>query len=192
MRSLLLAVVTCSSLSGASALAQDAGAGIDPSTYDVRLVDLEHDVRALGADVAASERRLALLAERALGEPLTAATADIRFDDRMGPFYRLVGASFRLDGTSVGQHWDDDGLPRTIPILRGAVTPGAHLLSVELTYVGEQDSPFPYIRGYRMRLSSSHSFEADEAYRLRVLGAPGGGATTGFMERPRVRFEDGR
>jgi len=164
-------------------------AAMDRGTYDVRLEDLEHQTRQLSSDVAASERRLASLLDRTLQREAP-GLATIRFENRMGPLYRLVGVTLGLDGSNLFRRLDPSGVGDELTIYDGAMRFGEHVLSVRLDYVGESGSPFPYLGGYRMSVHSSYSLATANGQRLllRILGQPAGGPATSFEARPSIRF----
>ena len=68
--------------------------------------------------------------------------------------------------------------------------PGDHSLTTNLEYRGHGYGIFSYLKGYRFRVRSSHTFSAPEGRRVsvRVVAYEKGGPTAPLEERPAVRY----
>ena len=185
---------------GAVAFAQDAQhapqppAAVDPGGYGVRARDLQFRVEELGSDIARARRALAVLATEVF-EAADGAVVSIVHDNGMGPLYRLVRAQYAIDGVPVFARADPTGAldeRERFDVYRGAIAPGAHVLSVRLDYVGQGGFAFRYLEGYHFTLSAGHDFTAPSGrtLHLRVRAFPRGDATTSYIDRPALGFAE--
>jgi hypothetical protein len=113
--------------------------------------------------------------------------------NEMGSTFRLVRATYSLDGVAVASRVDDNGSladQQSFAVYNGRVTSGEHTLTVNLEYQGNGYGIFSYLRGYTFRARSVQSFQVPEgrALRLQVVGYERGGATTAVEERPAIRY----
>ncbi len=161
--------------------------------YTVRLRDLEDRINQLKEQIFRSKARLSLLAETVLDRKIAGAKATITFRNEMGGSFRLVRATFLLDGGPIFNKSDEDGSlaeREVISLYDGPVTPGDHTLSVVLEYRGHGYGIFSYLKGYSFKTRSSRSFSVNEgkSMTLEVVGYEAGGVTTPLEERPDVRY----
>jgi len=183
-------------------VAQDAATHVaereDPSdsgTYGVRLRDLEQRINELKEQIFRSKARLSLLAETVLQGVVAGSQARIVHENKMGNSYKLVKVVYSLDGAPIFNKSDEDGGlgdVETFDIYNGSMVPGEHTLSVRFEYRGHGYGIFSYLKGYRFKVSSSHTFTAPEgkALTLDVVGYESGGPTTPLEQRPAVRFAE--
>lgn len=149
---------------------------------------------ALSADITAAHTRLQQITSLVL-ERSGAGGAQLVVDHRneMGSTFRLVRATYSLDGVAVASRVDDNGSladQQSFAVYNGRVTSGEHTLTVNLEYQGNGYGIFSYLRGYTFRARSVQSFQVPEgrALRLQVVGYERGGATTAVEERPAIRY----
>lgn len=166
---------------------------IDAGTYGVRLRDLEQRINELKEQVFRSKARLSLLAETVLQGVVAGSQARLIHENKMGNSYKLVKVVYALDGAPIFNKADEEGgLGDTeeFDIYNGSIVPGEHTLSVKLEYRGHGYGIFSYLKGYRFKVNSSHTFTAPEAksLTLRVVGYEKGGPATPLEERPAVRY----
>lgn len=166
---------------------------MDAGTYAVRLRDLEQRIDALKEQIFRSKARLSLLAETVLGGVVAGAQAVIIHENRMSSSYRLVKAVYALDGARLFSKADEEGTlgdQQEFEIYNGSIVPGEHNVTVNLEYRGHGYGIFSYLKGYRFRVRSSHTFSAPEGKRItiRVVGYEKGGPTAPLEERPTVRY----
>ncbi|HET8937355.1 MAG TPA: hypothetical protein VFN67_28125 [Polyangiales bacterium] len=166
---------------------------IDSGTYGVRLRDLEQRINELKEQIFRSKARLSLLAETVLQGVVAGSQARIVHENKMGNSYRLVKVVYALDGAPIFNKADEDGAlgeQNEFDIYNGSIVPGEHTLTVKLEYRGHGYGIFSYLKGYRFKVSSSHTFTAPEgkALTLTVVGYEKGGPTAPLEERPAVRF----
>jgi hypothetical protein len=162
-------------------------------TYTVRLRDLEDRVNRLKEQIFRSKARLSLLAETVLDRKIAGSMATILFRNEMGGSFRLVKATFLLDGAPIFNRADeteDLAEREVINLFDGPVMPGDHTVSAVLHYRGHGYGIFSYLKGYSFKTRSSRTFTVSEgkAVRLEVVGYEKGGVTTPLEERPDVRY----
>jgi hypothetical protein len=177
----------------ATSPAAEGTAGMDGSTYAVRLRDLEQRIDELKEQIRRSHTRLSLLSDTILGGGVAGSRAGISFENNMSGAFRLTRAVFVLDGAVQYNRTDDTGAlaeQKMIPIYRGSIPPGDHTLQVMLELRGHGYGVFSYLRGYRFEVRSSHSFTVTEgkAVTLRAIAYEKGGVTTPLEQRPAVRY----
>jgi hypothetical protein len=166
---------------------------MDAGTYAVRLRDLETRINALKEQIFRSKARLSLLAETVLGIVTAGAQAVIVHENRMSSSYRLVKAAYALDGARIFNKADEEGTlgdQTEFDVFNGSIVPGDHSLTTNLEYRGHGYGIFSYLKGYRFRVRSSHTFSAPEGRRVsvRVVAYEKGGPTAPLEERPAVRY----
>jgi hypothetical protein len=163
-------------------------------TYAVRLRDLEDRVNRLKEQIFRSKARLSLLAETVLDRKIAGAKSTIIFRNEMGGSFRLVKATFLLDGAPIFNKSDEGGSlgeQGLINLFDGPVMPGDHTVSVVLHYRGHGYGIFSYLKGYSFKTRSSRTFTVNEgkALTLEVIGYEKGGITTPLEDRPDVRYK---
>lgn len=175
----------------ATAVAQDAP--LDRGTYDVQLTDLGHRTEQLASDIARARRALGLIGTHVFEQ---SGVAQLRLfqENRMGPLYRLVRAEYAIDGRPVFVRADTSGrldARDEIEIYTGGITPGEHVLSLRLDYVGSGGRVVSYLEGYRFVIRSSHHFTAADGrvLRLRVV-AYERDAMEAYVDRPTVGYRE--
>lgn len=171
-RTLFLTVVLVMSAIAPIASAQEGVADpeADASALEERLRTLQRGTSELRADVGESYRRLAAI-RMDLFDRVDGARVTITQQNAVGPFYRLVEATYSIDGQSVFHRRDESGaLGRSgeLEVHDGILDPGDHTLSVVLRYVGDGGEVIRYLEGYRFTVRSSHSFVAPPGQHTRV------------------------
>jgi hypothetical protein len=161
----------------------------------VRLRDLEQRINELKEAIFRSKARLALLAETVLTTPIAGSKAVIVHENEMGASFKLVKAVFALDGAPILNRSDEEGRlgeRGRIEIFNGSIVPGEHTLSVSLEYRGHGFGIFSYLKGYRFRVRSSHTFTAAEGktIALNIIAYESGDITTPLEERPAIRYTE--
>jgi hypothetical protein len=134
-----------------------------------------------------------LLAESVLQGVIAGSKTVVVHRNEMGSSFRLVRAVYALDGAPIFSRQDDSGeldREREIELFSGSIVPGEHTLSVSLEYRGHGYGIFSYLKGYRFKVRSSHTFTATEGklLRVRVTAYEKGGPTTPLEERPDIRY----
>ena len=171
----------------ATAAAADGGA------YTVRLRALERNVNDLKEQVFRTRARLNLLKETVLGGVIGASRCVIKHKNEMGASFRLIKAVYALDGVQIFNKADDTGRLSEMTefdIYNGAIQPGSHTLTVQFVYQGYGFGVFSYLKGYKFKASSSHTFVAadNKATVVVVVGYEKGGMATNMEDKPAVEF----
>ena len=165
----------------------------DSGAYTVRLRSLEKNVNELKEQIFRTKARLNLLKETVLGGVIGASRAIIRHKNEMGSSFRLTSAAYALDGVQIYSKTDDTGRLADTPefdVYNGAIQPGSHTLSVSLVYQGNGFGVFSYLKGYKFKVKSSHTFVAGESKTtsITVVGFEKGNITTQLSDKPAIDF----
>jgi hypothetical protein len=184
---------TTTTTAGVTANAAVKDAPVDAGTYGVRLRDLEQRINELKEQIFRSKARLSLLAETVLQGVVAGSQARIVHENKMGSSYKLVKVVYALDGAPIFNKADEEGSlgdREEFDIYNGSIVPGEHTLTVKLEYRGHGYGIFSYLKGYRFKVSSSHTFTAPEgkAATLRVVGYEKGGPSAPLEDRPAIRY----
>jgi len=180
-----------------AAAATTAAAPLDGSTYVVRLRDLEQHIDELKEQIRRSHTRLSLLSDTILSGGAGGARAEITFRNDLSSAFRLTGALFVLDGAVQYNKQDEaDDSPlanqKDIPIFIGSIPPGDHTVQIVLQLRGNGYGVFSYLKGYKFKVPSSHSFTITEGKTLKldVIAWEKGDVTTDLTDRPAIRFTE--
>ncbi len=176
-----------------AATAQPAAAEPSQGGYEVRLKSLREQVDDLKGRVFDSKTRLMVLGEQILNNLIAEARAVIIHENDASSMLTLEEVLYFLDNQKIYYQSNREGTldtQREFSIFDGSISPGNHVLSVELVYRGN-GKVFTYLSGYVFRVKSAFNFFAAKGYetRVRSVGYEKGGLTTPFEERPSVRFE---
>ena len=191
------AAATPAAATTAASASTTAGAPIDGSTYVVRLRDLEQHIDELKEQIRRSHTRLSLLSDTILSGGAGGARAEINFRNDLSSAFRLTGALFVLDGAvqyNKQDESDDSALAnqKDIPIFIGSIPPGDHTVQIVLQLRGNGYGVFSYLKGYKFKVPSSHSFTVSEGKTLKldVIAWEKGDVTTDLTDRPAIRFTE--
>ena len=194
------ATATPAAATSAAPTSPPAAAGtapIDGSTYVVRLRDLEQHIDELKEQIRRSHTRLSLLSDTILSGGAGGARAEITFRNDLSSAFRLTGALFVLDGDvqyNKQDESDDSALAnqKDIPIFIGSIPPGDHTVQIVLQLRGNGYGVFSYLKGYKFKVPSSHSFTITEGKTLKldVIAWEKGDVTTDLTDRPAIRFTE--
>jgi hypothetical protein len=179
----------------AAPAAAEGTATMDGSTYVVRLRDLEQRIDELKEQIRRSHTRLSLLSDTILSGGVGGARAEVTFKNDLSNAFRLVGATFVLDGAVQYNKQDDSensalAAQKEIPVFSGSIPPGDHTLQIVLRLQGHGYGVFSYLRGYKFQVPSSHSFTITEGKTLKldVIAYEKGDVTTALEQRPAIRY----
>lgn len=164
-----------------------------PVTPVIVLREIDREMTALSNDITASHARLREITAMVLDQSGGGAQLIIDHQNEMGSTFRLVRASYTLDGAPIATRTDDNGSLADLTgfsVYNGRVASGEHTLTVSLEYQGNGYGIFSYIRGYTFRARSVQSFTVPEGRALRVVvvGHERGGAAVAIEERPAIRY----
>ena len=164
--------------------------------FNTRVRALEEQVVDLKEKIYRSKARLQLLQETVLGGDLsTGARAVLFHRNEMGDSFVLESVAYALDGAPIFTRTDDDtgdlSKHPELEIFNGRIVPGQHQVAVRLVYRGHGYGVFSYLEGYRFKVQSSYTFNAEpgKVTTVRVVGFEKGGLTTDLQDRPAVRYD---
>jgi hypothetical protein len=163
--------------------------------FNTRVRTLEEQVVDLKEKIYRSKARLQLLQETVLGGDLsTGARAVLVHRNEMGDSFVLESVAYALDGAPVYTRTDETeelSKSRELEIFNGRIVPGQHQVAVRLVYRGHGFGVFSYLEGYRFKVQSSYTFNAEpgKVTTVRVVGFEKGGVTTDLQDRPAVRYD---
>jgi hypothetical protein len=164
-------------------------------TFNTRVKTLEENVVDLKEKIFRSKARLLLLQETVLGGDLsTGARAVLFHKNEMGASFVLESVAYALDGAPIFTQANEDGSLEKLDefeIFNGRIVPGQHQIAVRLVYRGNGYGVFSYLEGYKFKVQSSYTFnaEAGKVSTVRVVGFEKGGLTTDLKDRPAVRYD---
>jgi hypothetical protein len=112
----------------------------------------------------------------------------------MGSSFSLESVAYALDDAPVYTKADVGGDLRgraEFEVFSGNVVPGSHKLAVSLVYRGKGFGPFSYLEGYRYKVQSAYTFDAEpgKVSTVRIVGFERGGLTARLEDRPAVRYD---
>jgi hypothetical protein len=187
----LLLVVLLPVLAGAQAPAPQTA----EEQNDLKVRTLEERVSDLKEKIFRTKARLMNLQEMVIGGDITTgAKAVVIHRNEMGSSFYLEAVSYALDGAPVYSKADQEGdleKREEFEVFNGRIVPGNHQLSVQLTYRGHGFGFFSYLEGYRFKVQSSYTFNAEpgKALTIKVIGFEKGGMTAELKDRPAIRFD---
>ncbi len=163
--------------------------------FNTRVKTLEEQVVDLKEKIYRSKARLLLLQETVLGGDVsTGARAVIVHKNEMGGSFLLESVAYALDGAPIFTQVDNEGdlgKREQFEIFNGRIVPGQHQIAVRLVYRGNGYGVFSYLEGYKFKVQSSYTFNAEpgKLSTVRVVGFEQGGLTTDLKDRPAVRYD---
>jgi hypothetical protein len=165
-------------------------------SFNTRVRALEEQVVDLKEKIYRSKARLQLLQETVLGGDLsTGARAVLFHRNEMGDSFVLESVAYALDGAPIFTRTDETSEElskhKELEIFSGRIVPGQHQVAVRLVYRGHGYGVFSYLEGYRFKVQSSYTFNAEpgKVTTVRVVGFEKGGLTTDLQDRPAVRYD---
>ena len=162
---------------------------------ELKVKSLEERVNELKEKIFRTKARLLNLQETVIGgSPLSGAKIVLMHRNEMGSSFVLESVAYALDGRPVYTKVDVDGdLDKRdeFEIFNGRDVPGNHQISVKLIYRGHGYGVFSYLEGYKFKVQSSYTFNAEpgKATSVKVVGFEKGGITTETKDRPSVRYD---
>lgn len=178
-----------------AAVAPERSAGDEEFLRRVRT--MEEQVTDLKEQVFRTRARLFLLQESILGGTSVGqgAKALLVHRNEMGGAFVLESAAYALDGAPIFTRIDmGDGAlgeQEEIEIFNGRILPGQHQIVVQLQFRGHGFGVFKYLEGYKFKVQSSHTFDAEpgRVAHLKVVAFEQGNFTTDMKDRPAIRYE---
>jgi len=181
-----------------AAKAAGGGAGAVPTAdeqVELKAKTLEERVNDLKERIFRTKARLMNLQEMVIGGDVSAgARAVLVHRNEMGAPFILESVAYTFDGAAIYAKTDVEGdLDKRdeFEIFNGRVVPGNHQLTVRLVYRGHGFGVFSYLDGYKFRVQSSYTFNAEpgRTTAVKVVGYEKGGMTTDLKDRPAVRYD---
>ena len=179
----------------APAAAAKPGAQTADEAFTTRVKTLEENVVDLKEKIFRTKARLLLLQETVLGGDLsTGARAVIFHRNEMGSAFVLESVAYALDGAPVFTKVDVNGdldKREEFEIFNGRIVPGNHQIAVRMVYRGSGYGIFSYLEGYKFKLQSNQTFNAEGAKvtTVKVVGYEKGGITADIKDRPGIRYD---
>jgi hypothetical protein len=187
-----------------AASAQDGGvpAVADPNpaqtadeAFTTRVKTLEEQVVDLKEKIFRTKARLLLLQETVLGGDLSSGARAVIFHrNEMGSQFILESVAYALDGAPVFTKVDAQGdldKREEFEIFNGRIVPGNHQIAVRMVYRGHGYGIFSYLEGYKFKLQSNQTFnaEAGKITTVKVVGFEKGGITADIKDKPAIRYD---
>ncbi|NOK22788.1 dihydrolipoamide acetyltransferase, partial [Corallococcus carmarthensis] len=172
-----------------------AGEQTADEAFTARVKTLEEQVVDLKEKIYRSKARLLLLQESVMGGELsTGARAVLVHKNEMGNAFQLESVVYALDGAPIFTQVDTQGdlnRHQSLEVFNGRIVPGQHQLAVRLVYRGSGYGVFSYLEGYKFKVQSSYTFNAEsgKVTTVNVVGVEKGGLTTDLKDRPAVRYD---
>jgi hypothetical protein len=163
--------------------------------FNARVKTLEEQVVDLKEKIFRTKARLLLLQETVLGGDLSAGARAVLFHrNEMGSSFVLESVAYALDGAPIFTKVDVNGdldKREELEIFNGRIVPGQHQIAVRLVYRGHGYGIFSYLEGYKFKVQSSYTFNAEAAKvtTVKIVGYEKGGLTADLKDRPAVRYD---
>jgi hypothetical protein len=162
---------------------------------ELKVRTLEERVSDLKEKIFRTKARLMNLQEMVIGGDITTGSkAVLLHRNEMGSSFYLESVSYALDGAPVYSKVDVEGdLEKRdeFEIFNGRIVPGNHQISVALVYRGHGHGVFSYLEGYKFKVQSSYTFNAEpgKVNTIKVVGFEKGGLTAELKDRPAIRYD---
>jgi hypothetical protein len=165
------------------------------ASEDFSIDKIINALKALKGKIAQSEKRMNDIVSVVLSSAETKGSRiNLIHRSDMSPDFKLVEATFSLDGAPIYKKSDDDGImiDKEIDIYDGAILPGDHKLSVTLVFRGHGYGILSYLSKYKFKVRSSHSFSVKQGkgIKLTVIGFEKGDVNTKLEDRPAVKYSE--
>ncbi|HYV47041.1 MAG TPA: dihydrolipoamide acetyltransferase [Myxococcaceae bacterium] len=163
--------------------------------FNARVKTLEEQVVDLKEKIFRTKARLLLLQETVLGGDLSSGARAVLFHrNEMGSSFVLESVAYALDGAPIFTKVDVNGdldKREEFEIFNGRIVPGQHQIAVRLVYRGHGYGIFSYLEGYKFKVQSSYTFNAEAAKvtTVKIVGYEKGGITADLKDRPAVRYD---
>jgi hypothetical protein len=184
---LLLIIAGVASAQDGGTPAPAPGAGADSAltadeAFTTRVKTLEEQVVDLKEKIFRTKARLLLLQETVLGGDLSSGARAVIFHrNEMGAQFILESVAYALDGAPIFTKVDAAGdldKREEFEIFNGRIVPGNHQIAVRMVYRGHGYGIFSYLEGYKFKLQSNQTFNA-EAGKVTTVATNNGGDQAG-------------
>lgn len=163
--------------------------------FTTRVKTLEEQVVDLKEKIFRTKARLLLLQETVLGGDLSSGARAVIFHrNEMGAQFILESVAYALDGAPIFTKVDANGdldKREEFEIFNGRIVPGNHQIAVRMVYRGHGYGIFSYLEGYKFKLQSNQTFnaEAGKVTTVKVVGYEKGGITSDIKDKPAIRYD---
>ena len=163
--------------------------------FATRVKTLEEQVIDLKEKIFRTKARLQLLQETVLGGDLsTGARAVIYHRNEMGSSFVLESIAYALDGAPIKTMVDTNGeldKAEEFEVFNGRIVPGNHTIAVRMVYRGHGFGVFSYMEGYKVKLQSNQTFNAEggKVTTVKVVGYEKGGITANLNDKAGIRYD---
>ena len=178
----------------AAAVAKPTSSTADEA-FTTRVKTLEEQVTDLKEKIFRTKARLLLLQETVLGGDLSVgARAVLLHRNEMGSSFIIESVAYALDGAPIFTKVDVNGdlqNRRQFEIFNGRIVAGQHQIAAKIVYRGHGYGLFSYLEGYKFKVQSSYTFnaEAGKVTTVKIVGFEKGGFTSDFKDRPAIRYD---
>jgi hypothetical protein len=150
------------------------------------------DCTADEAVVPAPPEAPAAPVQAAVVAPTPTAFATVSFRNDVGKKLRLVEAHFTMDGRKLPVVLNSAEPGKSYIIVSGAVNPGPHIVTAQLTYRGDR-AVFSYMQGYKLNVKSDQvlTAPADQTVGFTVVSHENKGMNVPLERRVVVTVENG-
>lgn len=172
-----------------------AAARTADEAFATRVKTLEEQISDLKERVFRTKSRLLLLQETVLGGDLSSgARAVLYHRNEMGGQFVLESVAYALDGSPIFTKVDTNGdlsKREELEIFNGRIVPGNHQIAVRMVYRGTGMGMFKYMEGYRFKLQSNQTFNAEpgKVTTVKVVGFQKGDITLDLKDKPGIRYD---
>lgn len=173
-----------------------AAAQTSDEEFTLRVKTMEEQVNDLKEKIFRTKARLLLLQESILGgnTGIQGAKAVLIHRNEMGGSFVLESVAYALDGAPVYTKVDVEGdldKKEEFEVFNGRIVPGQHQVAVKLNFRGHGFGVFSYLEGYKFKVQSSYTFDAEpgKITSVKVVAYEKGGITTDLKDRPAVRYD---
>jgi len=157
----------------------------------IKLENIRAQTDEIQDAVRRAHQRLAAVGGQVMTPGLTKTTIDV--NNETSAAFKLVSARVVVDGQLQLDKKEMTGAERQLPVFTGATSPGEHNARIEVVLQGNGYGVFSYLRGFKITLSSSHTWTATAepihvtatVYELNDITVP-------FQQRPQVRWMHGK
>lgn len=163
--------------------------------FSTRVKTLEEQVTDLKEKIFRTKARLLLLQETVLGGDLSVgARAVLMHRNEMGSSFVIESVAYALDGAPIFTKVDVNGdlqKRQEFEIFNGRIVAGQHQVSAKVVYRGHGFGVFSYLEGYKFKVQSSYTFNAEAAKvtTVKIVGFEKGGITSDLKDRPAIRYD---
>jgi hypothetical protein len=173
----------------------NASAQTADEAFTTRVKTLEEQVVDLKEKIFRTKARLLLLQETVLGGDLSSGARAVIFHrNEMGSQFILESVAYALDGAPIFTKVDAGGdldKREEFEIFNGRIVPGNHQIAVRMVYRGHGYGIFSYLEGYKFKLQSNQTFNAEggKVTTVKVVGYEKGGITSDIKDKPAIRYD---